>query len=267
MSPGAAPPHAGSSSASSLTVTPLAGIPTVRAGDDLASMIVAALGSTGIEPRDGDVLVLAQKIVSKAEGRAFRLAGIEPSPRAVEIAQKADKDPRVMELLLRESVEIMRCRPGVVIVEDKRGLVMANAGIDASNVEGADGETVLLLPEDPDASAAALRARLRGMTGVDFGIVINDSFGRAWRQGTVGTAIGAAGVPTLLDLRGQPDRNGRPLQTTELGVADEIAAAASLMMGQAGEGRPVVHMRGLPYGRIEGCARDLVRPRNMDMFR
>lgn len=251
-----------------LSVTALAGFPTVRAGDDLAALVLAAVATSGLVVETGDILVLAQKIVSKAEGRTVALSAVESSDRARELAAKADKDPRVVELILRESVEVLRCRPGVIIVEDKRGFVMANAGIDASNVETPDGEeAVLLLPEDPDASAAHIRAAIADCTGVEIGVVINDSFGRAWRMGTVGTAVGVAGIPALLDLRGRPDRNGRILRTTDLGVADEVAAAASLMMGQAGEGRPAVLVRGFPYAAAGGSARDLVRPRIMDLFR
>ena len=254
--------------AAPLIVTPLEGVPTVREGDDLAALVLEALGQTGIALADGDILVLAQKIVSKAEGRMVRLDGVTPSPRALEVAVAANKDPRVVELILAESREIVRMRPGVIIVEDRRGFVMANAGIDASNVEhAADVEAVLLLPADPDASAARLRDEIRARVGVSVGVVINDSFGRAWRLGTTGTAIGAAGIPALLDLRGRPDRTGRILQTSELGVADEVAAAASLMMGQGDEGRPVVHLRGFPYAVSDGKAADLVRPKSMDLFR
>jgi coenzyme F420-0:L-glutamate ligase / coenzyme F420-1:gamma-L-glutamate ligase len=250
-----------------LSLTALDGVPTIRAGADLASLILEAAARAGIAPRDGDILVLAQKIVSKAEARMVRLRDVEPSTRARELGAKTGKDPRVVELILRESTEVVRARPGVIIVAHRLGYVMANAGIDASNVEGKGEESVLLLPEDPDASAARLRERLRAAAGVDLGIVINDSFGRAWRLGTVGTAIGVAGLPGLLDLRGLPDRTGRLLQVTELGVADEVAAAASLIMGQAAEGHPVVHVRGFPYARRDGRAAELVRPKDQDLFR
>jgi coenzyme F420-0:L-glutamate ligase/coenzyme F420-1:gamma-L-glutamate ligase len=254
--------------ASSLTVTALAGIPTVAAGADLAGIALDGIAAGGIEMRDGDILVFAQKIVSKAEGRRVKLAGVTPSARAVELAKQADKDPRIVELILAETAEVLRCRPGAIIVEDRRGMVMAHAGIDASNVEGDGGEeSVLLLPADPDASAARIRDDIHARVGKTIGVIINDSFGRAWRLGTVGTAIGVAGMPGLLDLRGKPDRTGRLLQTSELGVADEAAAAASLMMGQANEGRPIVHMRGFPYPMTDGSAAELVRPRRMDLFR
>lgn len=242
-----------------LTITALPDLPEIRPGDDLAALLGAALARAGIAPAPGDVMALAQKIVSKAEGRLVRLADVTPSARAEELAAQAHKDPRVVELILRESREVLRCVPGVIIVQDNRGFIMANAGIDASNV-GADDQ-VLLLPEDADASARRLSDAL-GMA-----VVINDSFGRAWRLGTCGTAIGVAGMPALLDLRGQLDRHGRPMQTSELALADEVAAAASLMMGQADEGRPAVHLRGVPGVPGRGSAADLVRPKHMDLFR
>lgn len=250
-----------------LELTALPDFPTVKAGDDLARLVHDGLGRAAVEPRASDVIVLAQKVVSKAEGRTVRLADVIPSPRAIELAATALKDPRVVELILRESREVIRCRPNVIIVEDLRGYVMANAGIDASNVEGDGDETVLLLPVDPDASALRLRDDLAGLTGIAMGIVINDSFGRAWRLGTCGTAVGAAGLPGLLDLRGRPDRNGRTLMTSELALADEVAAAASLLMGQGSEGRPVIHIRGVREVGRDGRAADLVRPRHMDLFR
>jgi coenzyme F420-0:L-glutamate ligase / coenzyme F420-1:gamma-L-glutamate ligase len=256
-----APPHR-------LELTALTGLPRIAPGDDLAAMILAALDSAGLSIAAGDVIVIAQKIVSKAEGRLVRLDGIEPSPRAVELAASTGKDPRLVELILAESHEILRCRPGLIIVEDRRGLVLANAGIDASNVAPEDGaEFVLLLPEDPDASADRLRARLESACGCSLAVVINDSIGRAWRNGTIGTAIGVSGLPALLDLRGEADLFGRVLKATEIGLADELAAAASLLMGQADEGRPVVLVRGVPYARRNGTARDLQRERSMDLFR
>jgi coenzyme F420-0:L-glutamate ligase / coenzyme F420-1:gamma-L-glutamate ligase len=252
----------------SLTLTALDGVPTIRADHDLVAVIAAAIERSGIELRDDDVLVLAQKIVSKAEGRAVSLSSVTPSARARELAAQSNKDARLVELILRESAEVLRCRPGILIVVHRLGFVLANAGIDASNVEAADGqETVLLLPADPDASAANIRTRIRESLGVDVGIIINDSFGRAWRLGTIGTAIGIAGLPGLLDLRRSPDRSGRPLRVTEVGIADEAAAAASLLMGQAAEGRPIVHMRGFPYALRPGTAAELIRPKRMDLFR
>ncbi|HRP71730.1 MAG TPA: coenzyme F420-0:L-glutamate ligase [Xanthomonadaceae bacterium] len=250
--------------ARALSLTALPDIPMVSPGDDLARLLADALARAGVAPAPGDVLVLAQKIVSKAEGRALPLAGIEPSAAAIDIAARADKDPRLVELILSEADEVMRVRPGVIIVRHRLGLVLANAGIDHSNVDG--DEVALLLPCDPDASCATLRARLRERTGADFAVVIIDSLGRAWRNGTVGTAIGASGLPGLLDLRGQPDLFGRPLRTSELGYADEIAAAASLLMGQADEGLPAVLLRGLPAPTRDGSAAELVRDRALDLF-
>lgn len=252
----------------------LPGFPEVAPGDDLATLVLAGLASAGETLQDGDVVVLAQKIVSKAEGRRVELATVVPSERAQALAAEADKDPRLVELILQESNEVMRCRRGVIVVEHRLGFVMANAGIDQSNVpqDGADDDehsAALLLPVDPDASCARLREALQKATGAQVAVLVIDSHGRAWRQGTVGVTIGAAGLPALLDLRGRPDRHGRILRVTEVGLADEVAAAASLLMGQANEGRPVVVARGVPGmdGGPNGQARDLVRPRNMDLFR
>lgn len=243
---------------------PLRDIPLIQPGDDLAAVILASLEKSGWALQNGDVLVMAQKVVSKAENRIVDLAGVTPSPRAVELAREVDKDPRLVELILLESKAVVRHRPGVLIVEHRLGFVMANAGIDRSNVNG--GEQALLLPLDPDRSAAEIRRAIVARAKVDVGVLIIDSFGRAWRNGTIGTAIGASGVPTLLDLRGRPDLYGRPLETTEVGWADELASAASLMMGQASEGRPVILVRGVTETG-EGSAADLLRPKEKDMFR
>jgi len=251
-----------------MMLTALAGIPTVMPGDDLAVLIVEACKRSDLALEDGDIIVLAQKIVSKTEGRSIDLCNVVPSPRALELAAVTEKDPRIVELILRESTSVLRCRPGVIIVEHRSGLVMANAGIDASNVDGGDGDDrVLLLPEDADRSASALRETLRTRFGRDIGIVVNDSFGRAWRNGTVGTAIGVAGPPGLWDMRGLPDRNGRVLRATEVGVADELAAAASLLMGQGSEGLPAVHVRGFPLAFRPGSVKELIRIRDIDLFR
>ncbi len=235
------------------------GLPRVQPGDDLAALIAGA----GLQ--DHDVVVIAQKIVSKAEGRLFSLADVTPSPRAIELGATVDKDPRLVELILQESVEVLRAIRGVLVVQHRLGFVMANAGIDASNVD--DPDQVLLLPADPDGSARRLRARLKEIAGVEVGVVINDSWGRAWRVGTTGAAIGAAGVPGVIDMRGLPDLNGRILRVTEIGHADELASAASLLMGQAAEGRPVVIVRGLGPSPRDGNAAELVRPKQMDLFR
>ncbi len=248
-----------------LSLTALPGIPTVTAGADLVRLVLEATERSGVTLAEGDVLVLAQKIVSKAEGRRVRLAEVSPSARARNLARTVEKDPRLVELILQESQEVLRARPGVLIVVHRLGFVLANAGIDASNADGED--SVLLLPLDPDASAERLRRGFYAALGATLGIVINDSFGRAWRLGTVGTAIGVAGLPGLVDLRGRPDRNGRALRVSEVGAADELAAAASLLMGQGDEGRPVIHARGFPYARRAGRAGELLRPAPLDLFR
>lgn len=252
----------------SMSLTALPDIPRIKAGDDLATIVLDGVAAASLQLADGDVLVLAQKIVSKSEGRAVTLDTVTPSARALELAPRIDKDPRLVQLILDESSEVLRTRPGVIVVVHRLGYVLANAGIDASNVESPDGsEQVLLLPRDPDASCAKLRAELKQRSGRDVAVVINDSLGRAWRNGTVGVALGAAGLPGLLDQRGRTDLNGRVLRVTEIGVADEVAAAASLLMGQAAEGRPIVLLRGFPHARREGNAAELIRPKHMDMFR
>jgi len=249
-----------------LTLTPLPGIPFVRQGDDLAAIIWRALARAHIKLADGDVLVVAQKVVSRAEGRLCDLRTVTPSPEAEKLAATVEKDPRLVELILRESNAVLRAVPGVLIVEHKRGFVCANAGIDHSNVCG-DDECVLLLPADPDRSAAELRRKLEEASGARLGVVINDSHGRAWRLGTMGVAIGVSGLPALVDLRGRHDLLGRELQATWVGAADEVAAAASLVMGQAAEGIPAVHVRGFPYPLREGSLQELIRPREKDLFR
>ncbi|MGA8615610.1 MAG: coenzyme F420-0:L-glutamate ligase [Xanthobacteraceae bacterium] len=253
-------------------LTALSGVPLVRRGDDLAGIIVGALAASGESLRDHDVLVLAQKIVSKAQGRLVQLNTIFPSGRAERLAREVNKDARLVELILRESTEVVRHRRDVLIVAHRLGLVMANAGIDQSNVPQGDqgpgqGDAALLLPEDPDGTCADLRAALHSRTGAEVAVIINDSHGRAFRNGTVGVAIGASGLAALANLRGVPDLYGRRLQSTEVGLADEIASAASLLMGQASEGHPIILARGLTHARGEGCAADLVRPKETDLFR
>ena len=253
-----------------LTITPLINIPLIRQGDDLADILVGALQTTNIHLQDGDILVLAQKIVSKAEGQAINLENVSPSEKALELATHTEKDPRVIEMILQESNEILRTRPGAIIVEHKLGFVCANAGIDQSNVQGEDENAedwILLLPENPDRSAEKIRQNIEAATGIHIGVLIIDSHGRAWREGTVGTTIGISGLPGLVDLRGQPDLFGFNLQITQVGAADELAAAASLMMGQAAEGTPAVHVRGFPYPLREGNLRELLRPKGQDLFR
>lgn len=254
----------------SLSITPLQNIPLIRQGDNLADILVASIQNSTIQLENDDILVLAQKIVSKSEGRMVNLATVTPSPQAMELAQKTEKDPRVVQLMLQESNEIVRTRIGAIIVEHKLGFVCANAGIDHSNVAGEGGEHeeyVLLLPEDPDASAKALRDQIRQKTGRNVGVMIIDSHGRAWRNGTVGICIGLSGIPAMIDERGWKDLFGYTLKITVVGVADELAAAASLMMGQASEGIPAVHVRGFPYPLGEGSLKELIRPKEQDMFR
>lgn len=279
----------------SLTLTPLKNIPLIRRDDDLADIIVASLRESNIELEDGDILILASKIVSKAEGRIVDLTTVTPSERALELARQSEKDPRVVELMLQESNEILRVRVGTIIVEHRLGFVCANAGIDHSNVspltsgEGsgvrADSpsrsspsllgkwpgvrseDLVLLLPLDPDSSSRMILEKIESGTGKKIGVMIIDSHGRAWRIGTVGVTIGLSGIPAVVDERGWQDLFGYTLRVTVVGIADELAAAASLVMGQAAEGTPVVHVRGFPYPLREGSLKELLRPKDQDMFR
>ena len=253
-----------------LTLTPLTGIPLVNPGDSLVDVIFQALLENQITLMDGDILVLAQKIVSKAEGRFINITTVTPSAAATELAQKTEKDARFLELVLQESEEVLRTRPGTIIVQHKIGFVCANAGIDHSNVKGSWGNAEdweLLLPIDPDQSAQGIRDGLEKLTLATIGVLIIDSHGRAWRMGAVGVAIGLAGLPGLVDLRGETDLYGYQLRVTQVAAADELAAAASLMMGQAAEGTPIVHVRGFPYPMREGSLQELIRPKEMDMFR
>ncbi len=242
-----------------LEIFALPGMPTIQPGDNLASMI-AAYG-----PKPDDIIVVAQKVISKAEGRIVTLSTVSPSPRALELSHTTGKDPRVVELVLQESANVIRAEPGLMIVEHRLGFVLANAGIDASNAGGED--QVILLPAAPDETARQLRQSIKAVTGADISVIITDSWGRAWRLGTVGFAIGVAGVPGIIDMCDHPDLDGRPLQATTIGIADELAAAASLLMGQADEGQPVVVIRGLRARDDESCAVDLLRPTEQDLFR
>jgi coenzyme F420-0:L-glutamate ligase/coenzyme F420-1:gamma-L-glutamate ligase len=239
-----------------IRILPVEGLPEIREGDDLAALIA---GRATFE--EGDVLVTAQKAVSKAEGRVVALAEVEPSDEARRLA--GDEDPRRLEVILRESARIVRSRPPLVIAETRHGFVCASAGVDSSNAPG--HETVVLLPVDPDASAGRLRERLRELTGVEVGVIVSDSFGRAWRQGTTDVAIGAAGIRPLLDLKGVRDSGGYELHATVIAVADELAAAAELVMGKT-KGIPAAVVRGYD-ARGTGNARDMIRPRRRDMFR
>jgi len=252
----------------SLQLIAVPGIPLVKPGDDLVGLIMAGMAGAGLALQDHDIVVIAQKIVSKAEGRFVDLATVIPSPRAEALAREVQKAPRLVELILSESRRIVRSGKDVLIVEHRLGFVMANAGVDQSNVaEPGDRQLALMLPQDPDASAARLQKELEHRAGCEVGIVINDSFGRPWRLGTVGVAIGCAGLSALLDLRGHPDLFGRSLQVTLVAYADEIASAASLLMGQADEARPVVIVRGLPCHDRRLPASSLIRPTGEDLFR
>jgi len=250
-----------------ISLLPVEGLPLVQPGDALADLIVASVESAG-GVKDGDILVIAQKIVSKAEGRVVDLSTVEPSADALLLAEQAEKDPRLVELILRESRKVVRIRPGLIVVEDCRGFICTNAGIDRSNIEQqGEDERVALLPADPDASARHLGARVHELTGMRVGVIINDSHARAFREGTVGVAIGLAGVPALADRRGEADLTGYVLQHTVIGIADEIAAAASIIMGPAAEGVPAVLVRGLNLPPSGATARDLQRPEQSDLFR
>lgn len=252
-----------------VTLAAVPGIPMIEPGDDLGAILIDSLRRSGITPRDRDVFVVAQKVVSKAEGRYVDLRDVVPSARAIEVAAAVDKDPRIVEVILSETREIVRQARGVLIVAHRLGFVMANAGVDQTNIRHpAGGERALLLPENPDASCASLKARMDECFDVDVGIVMNDSFGRPWRNGVVGVALGAAGLPALLNLVGAPDLFGRPMRITEVAVADEIAAAASLLMGQTDGGLPLVHVRGLDWADVPACnAGALLRHREQDLFR
>lgn len=244
-------------------------IPLVTSDDDLTALLVSAVRKSGIEPRSGDIFAVAQKIVSKAEGRIVSLGEVEVTQQARQLADRTEKDPRAVQLILDESHRVVRERPGVIIVEHRLGLVLANAGIDRSNVAG-DEDTVLLLPENPDASAAGLRAGLEAEFDVRLGVVITDSFGRPWRLGTTGVAIGAAGITTLDDRRGEADIFGRKMQVAEIAVADGIAAAAGLLMGEGAERSPAILIRYAGSGRpevSEQTAADIIRAGDEDLFR
>jgi coenzyme F420-0:L-glutamate ligase / coenzyme F420-1:gamma-L-glutamate ligase len=259
-----------------VVLTALPGIPLVKPGDDIGAFILAALDAAAIQLHAGDVIAVAQKVVSKAEGRLVRLADVTPSARALELAAITQKDPRFIEVVLSESSEVLRARFNTLIVVHRLGFVCANAGVDRSNVgphggaahggEHAD-EYLLCLPRDPDGTCQQLRAQFLAATGAEVGVLINDSHGRAWRNGTVGVAIGVAGLPALLDMRGHQDLFDYTLQVTQIGLADELAAAASLLMGQADERRPVIHIRGVPYSFRDGTLQELIRPKELDLFR
>lgn len=250
-----------------LTLTALEGVPEVRPGEALERVLLTALEQNEIGLRDGDVVAVCQKIVSKAENRFVELDGIEPSARAHELALRCGKDPRFVEIVLLQSTQVVRCVKDVLIVRHKLGFVVANAGVDQSNIEGA-GSRVLLLPEHPDRSAAGIRDAIAAQLGVRIGVIVTDSFGRPWRMGVSGTCIGCAGVVPLADVRGKLDRFGRPLRVTQIAVGDQLAAAAAVVMGEADEGRPIVVISGVPHEFMqgEGPAANLIRPVEQDLF-
>ena len=251
-----------------VTITALEDIPLVQPGDDLAALLIDALARAGLTPLPFDILVIAQKIVSKAQGRFVELASLTPSQEAIELSEVSGKDSRLVQAILREAREVVRARRGLIIVETHEGLVMANAGIDQSNLSAADqGRRVLLLPENAQRSAEELKMKLDAHFGAAIGVIISDSVGRAFRLGTVGLAIGAAGVPALWDRRGEADLSGRRLEATEVGFADAVAAAAVLAMGEAAEARPAALVRGLEWKAPSRPASALVRPKSEDLFR
>lgn len=251
-----------------LSLIAISNFPLIQPGDDLSTIILNRLEAMALSLLEGDILVLAHKIVSKAEGRIVKLEEVVPGEKAREVALATGKDPRLVELILRESTGISRMREGVLIVRHRLGFTSANAGIDRSNVvQNDDRESVLLLPVDPDVSASRLRQSIKDQTGIDVGIVISDSHGRPFRLGTVGVALGVSGIPALWDRRGERDLFGYELLHTEVGTADEVAAAASLLMGQAAEGTPLVLIRGLKLPALAGRAKDLIRPAEIDLYR
>jgi coenzyme F420-0:L-glutamate ligase/coenzyme F420-1:gamma-L-glutamate ligase len=249
--------------ANKVEIIGISGIPEVGEGDDLAALILTALSNSEIELKDGDVAVVAQKIVSKAEGRLVSLESVEPGNRAQEWARAYDKDPRVVEVVLRESKRIVRMERGVLISETEHGFVCANAGVDTSNV--AEG-TVALLPEDPDASARLIRSSLETASGVRLAVIVSDTFGRPWREGLVNVALGVSGMASLIDYRGQMDSQGNPLRVTVIAVADELASAAELVMKKS-VGVPAVIIRGYDHHSVDGSGRELIRVPGLDLFR
>lgn len=250
----------------SLTITALPGIPLIQPGDNLVQVILESLERASLSLEHGDALVVTSKIVSKAEDRLFDLRDVTPGDEARRLADETRKDPRIVELVLRESVGISRRAPGVLVTQHRLGFVSANAGIDQSNVNGSE-DCVLLLPLDPDGSAQRIRAALLEATGADVGVVISDSHGRPFRMGNIGVAIGVAGMPAVLDLRGQPDLFGRELKISMQGYGDLIASAAHLLSGEGAEGRPIMRVRGLQFPLIEGRASELNRPPEQDLYR
>lgn len=255
---------------SELTFTQLLNIPLIEERDNIAEILFHAIRRQFIELKDGDILAVTSKIISKSEGRMINLNDVDPSDRALELGNETNRDPRLMELILKESKEIVRASEQAIIVEHRLGFISANAGIDHSNVQGNYGnkeDWYLLLPLSPDNSAEKIRIFIKEKTGKDIGVIIIDSHGRPWRKGTVGVIIGTSRVPALIDLRGKTDLFGYHLKISEVAAGDELAAAASLMMGQADEKIPAIHVRGFPYQLCDSTIADILRPRNMDLFR
>lgn len=254
----------------SLVFTAVDNFPRIKKDDNLSSILIKLLDEQEISILDGDIFVFAQKIVSKSEGRLVNFSKIKPSSQALELEKITQKDPRFIELVLGESKKVIRVRQNTLIVEHKKGFICANAGIDHSNIgedEELSEEWALLLPLDPDKSAASIRRNLENYFKKKIGVLIIDSHGRAWRNGTVGITIGIAGIPGLVDLRGEKDLVGFKLKNTTVGAADELAAGASLLMGQAAEGKPVIHVRGFPYELRESSLNELIREESQDLFR
>ena len=254
------------SSAPKLVACAIPDIPLIEAGDDIADILLSRASGAGLQFQSGDALVVASKIVAKAEGRLMALASVCPSPEADALAAETGKDPRLVELILSESQRVSRKRKGVLVTQHRLGFVSANAGIDQSNIEGGD-EAALLLPLDPDASADRIRAALQARTGVDLAVVISDTHGRAFRVGNVGVAIGVSGLPAVQDLRGSRDLYGRALEVTQVAYADLVASAAHLLCGEADQGLPVVLIRGLDSRSAHGRASDMIRAAEHDLYR
>jgi coenzyme F420-0:L-glutamate ligase/coenzyme F420-1:gamma-L-glutamate ligase len=253
-----------------LQLTALEGFPLVQPGDDLTGLISSSLSQNNLDLQSGDILVIAQKIVSKAEGRYRNLHEVAPSENARKLSRMTGKDPCFVQLVLQESRSVLRAKSGTLIVEHRLGFICANAGIDHSNVDGQghnSEDSVLLLPENPDLSAKLIRERMEKESGTQVGVMIIDSHGRSWRMGIVGVTIGFSGIPGLVDMRGHKDLFGYELKVTQVAAADELAASASLLMGQADESLPVIHVRGFPYPLRESSFRELIRPSDQDLFR